>query len=70
MFYVEVLNRQGVLYVELLLFLQYVVRLLPNLFLYMAAAGASEVPGSQALKRNSDDMAWEFAELFDPDDLQ
>ncbi|KAM0848438.1 hypothetical protein ACQ4PT_054381 [Festuca glaucescens] len=36
----------------------------------MAAAGASEVPGSQALKRNSDDMAWEFAELFDPDDLQ
>jgi hypothetical protein len=36
----------------------------------MAAAGASEVAGSQALKRISDVMAWEFAILIDPDDLQ
>ncbi|KAM0877435.1 hypothetical protein ACQ4PT_035494 [Festuca glaucescens] len=36
----------------------------------MAASGAKEVASSQALKRNSDDMGWEFAMLFDPDDLQ
>jgi hypothetical protein len=28
------------------------------------------VASSHALKRNSDDMGWEFAMLFDPDDLQ
>jgi hypothetical protein len=36
----------------------------------MAASAAKEVASSQALKRNSDDMGWEFAMLFDPDDLQ
>ena len=37
----------------------------------MAAAGsASEVASSQTLKRNSDDMGWEFAMLIDKDDLQ
>ncbi|XP_040255209.2 uncharacterized protein [Aegilops tauschii subsp. strangulata] len=35
----------------------------------MAASSASEVASSR-LKRNSDDMAWEFAMLIDPDDLQ
>jgi hypothetical protein len=36
----------------------------------MAAAGASKEASSQTLKRNSDDMGWEFAMLIDPDDLQ
>ena len=35
----------------------------------MAASDASGVTSSR-LKRNSDDMAWEFAMLIDPDDLQ
>ena len=35
----------------------------------MSASGASEVTSSR-LKRNSDDMAWEFPMLIDPDDLQ
>lgn len=33
------------------------------------ASGSSEVANS-TLKRNSDDMGWEFAVLIDPDDLQ
>ncbi|XP_045085622.2 uncharacterized protein [Aegilops tauschii subsp. strangulata] len=35
----------------------------------MSASGTSEV-ASYKRKRNSDDMAWEFAVLIDPDDLQ
>ena len=34
------------------------------------SSAASEVASSQSLKRNSDDMAWEFAMLCDPNDLQ
>ena len=34
----------------------------------MAASSASEV-ASSILKRNSDDMAWEFAMLINPDAL-
>ena len=35
----------------------------------MAASSASEVASSR-LKRNSDDMSWEFVMLIDLDDLQ
>lgn len=34
-----------------------------------ATAGSSQVASSQ-LKRNSDDMGWEFAVLIDPNDPQ
>ena len=35
----------------------------------MSTSGTSEVASSK-LKRKLDDMAWEFAVLIDPDDLQ
>lgn len=34
------------------------------------SSAASEVASSQSLKRNSNDMTWEFAMLCDPNDLQ
>ena len=37
---------------------------------YTTAMGSTATSSSQALKRNSDDMGWEFAQLCDPLDPQ